>query len=80
MRSPRRRKSDAATSDFLKHRQNFIKKLVAADVRELISSTLSSKRGNLYKFLAFARKNNLQLDKTAGIAVATMQYKGLFKS
>jgi hypothetical protein len=35
------------------------------------------KRGNLYKFLKFARKNNLRLDKPGSVAAATMQYKGL---
>jgi hypothetical protein len=36
------------------------------------------KHGNLYRFFAFVQKNNLQLDKPGGMAVATMQYKGLF--
>ena len=35
------------------------------------------KRGNLYKFLKFARKNNLPLDKPGSLAAATLRYKGL---
>jgi hypothetical protein len=36
------------------------------------------KRGNLYRFFAFVRKNNLRLDKPGSLAAATMHYKGLF--